>query len=92
MRFQLFLRLTGSTGEHRTFSPDGASPDIPESLSCEINGFSGTCYHDPQDRDSGMSGDAPSGENVRCSPVEPVSRKNSWNRISAKSIKLCGPY
>ena len=45
-----------------------------------------------QDRDSGMSGDAPSGENVQCSPVKLVSRKNSWNRISAKYMKLSIPY
>ena len=41
--------------------------------------------------DSGMSGDELSGENVRCRPVEIMHGKNSWNRISAKSIKLSGP-
>ena len=43
------------------------------------------------DRDSGMFGAAPSGGNVRCSPVKIVRDKNSWNSISAKSIKLSGP-
>ena len=47
MRFQLFLPRTISTGDHRTFSPDGASPDIPESLSGDINGLSSAGYHDP---------------------------------------------
>ena len=43
------------------------------------------------DRDSGMSGAVPSGGNVMCSPVKIVRDKNSWNSISAKSIKLSGP-
>ena len=43
------------------------------------------------DRDSDMSGDSLSGQNVRWSPVEIVRGKNSYNSISAKSIKLYGP-
>ena len=47
MLFQLFLSRTILTGEHRTFPPDGAAPDIPESLSGDINGLSSAGYHDP---------------------------------------------
>ena len=47
MLFQLFLSRTILTGEHRTFPPDGAAPDIPEALSGDINGLPGAGYHDP---------------------------------------------
>ena len=47
MRFQLFLPRTVLTGEHRTFSPDSSSPDIPESFAVHSNGLSGVAYHDP---------------------------------------------
>ena len=47
MLFQLFLSRTILTGEHMTFPPDGTAPDIPESLSGDINGLPGAGYDDP---------------------------------------------
>ena len=47
MRFQLFLPRTVLTSDHRTFSTDSSSPDIPESFAVDSNGLSSAGYHDP---------------------------------------------
>ena len=47
MWFQQFLPRTISTGDHRTFSTDSSSPDIPESFAIDSNGLSGVVYQDP---------------------------------------------
>ena len=46
MRFQLFLQRTVLAGDHRTFSTDNSSPDIPESFAVDSNGLSGVVYQD----------------------------------------------